>query len=179
MIAESISNLHPPGLNPYNRLLSPGGSSSGEGSLVASHGSILGFGTDMGGSNRIPSAFNNLFGLKPSHGRFSYTGLASSLAGKPIVPSVAGPMSTTIENLMYVAKAIIETEAWRLDSAVIKMPWRSSILDRVRADAASGGLCFAVLPNDRVVKPHPAISRGVELAVNALQQAGRKVIEAA
>lgn len=35
--------------NPYNRKLTPGGSSGGEGALVAMKGSPLGVGTDVGG----------------------------------------------------------------------------------------------------------------------------------
>jgi amidase len=177
MLAELVSNLHPPGLNPHNRLLSPGGSSGGEGSLLASHGSVLGVGTDMGGSVRIPSAFNHLFGLKPSHGRLSYKNLANSLTGKPAVPSVAGPMSTTLENLIHFAKAVIETEGWRVDPDLINLPWRQSIFEQVRTDAASGGLCFAAFPHDGVVKPHPTISRGVDLAIDTIRQSGHKVIE--
>lgn len=45
---------------------SPGGSSGGEGVLLSMRGSPLGVGTDIGGSIRIPSAFNGLFGLKPT-----------------------------------------------------------------------------------------------------------------
>jgi hypothetical protein len=37
-------------LNPFNRRLSPGGSSGGESALIASRGSPLGVGTDIGGS---------------------------------------------------------------------------------------------------------------------------------
>ena len=37
-------------MNPFNRDLSPGGSSGGESTLIAAHGSPLGVGTDIGGS---------------------------------------------------------------------------------------------------------------------------------
>jgi amidase len=37
-------------LNPYNLAFTPGGSSGGEGALVAMKGSPLGVGTDIGGS---------------------------------------------------------------------------------------------------------------------------------
>ncbi len=36
-------------LNPFNRSLTPGGSSGGEGALLAMKGSPLGIGTDVGG----------------------------------------------------------------------------------------------------------------------------------
>lgn len=36
-------------VNPYNRSLTSGGSSGGEGALIAMRGSMLGVGTDLGG----------------------------------------------------------------------------------------------------------------------------------
>lgn len=52
--------------HPMNFDYTPGGSSGGEAALLASHGSLLGWGTDIGGSIRIPSHMNGLWGLKPS-----------------------------------------------------------------------------------------------------------------
>lgn len=52
--------------NPRNAAFTPGGSSGGEGAVLALHGSLVGFGTDIGGSVRIPSHINGLYGLKPS-----------------------------------------------------------------------------------------------------------------
>lgn len=51
-------------LNPFNIHLSAGGSSGGEGALVAMKGSILGVGTDIGGSIRCPSAFCGIYGCE-------------------------------------------------------------------------------------------------------------------
>ncbi|KAF4279482.1 hypothetical protein CNMCM8686_008556 [Aspergillus fumigatus] len=42
-------------LNPLNRALTAGGSSGGEGVLVAMRGCMVGFGTDIGGSIRVPA----------------------------------------------------------------------------------------------------------------------------
>lgn len=52
--------------NPRNPAFSPGGSTGGEGPLLALHGSLIGFGTDIGGSIRIPQSVVGLYGLKPS-----------------------------------------------------------------------------------------------------------------
>lgn len=49
-----------------NPAFTPGGSSGGEAALLASHGSLIGLGTDVGGSIRIPSHMNGLWGFKPS-----------------------------------------------------------------------------------------------------------------
>lgn len=48
--------------NPYNLLLSSGGSSSGEGAVVSFGGSVLGVGSDIGGSIRSPAAFSGCHG---------------------------------------------------------------------------------------------------------------------
>ncbi|CAF4440646.1 unnamed protein product, partial [Adineta steineri] len=53
MLGETRSNLLGLTLNPLNRELSCGGSSGGEGSLIAMKGSIFGLGTDIGGSVRF------------------------------------------------------------------------------------------------------------------------------
>lgn len=66
---DSHNNIFGRTLNPINRSLTAGGSSGGEGALVAMKGSPLGIGTDVGGSIRVPAMCNGLFGIKPSHGR--------------------------------------------------------------------------------------------------------------
>lgn len=52
--------------HPMNPAFTPGGSTGGEGALLALHGSLVGWGTDIGGSIRIPSHMNGLWGFKPS-----------------------------------------------------------------------------------------------------------------
>lgn len=54
--------------HPLNPKFTSGGSSGGEGALLALNGSLIGWGTDIGGSIRIPSHMNGLWGLKPSVG---------------------------------------------------------------------------------------------------------------
>lgn len=49
-----------------NPEFTPGGSTGGEGTLLALNGSAIGWGTDIGGSIRIPSHINGLWGFKPS-----------------------------------------------------------------------------------------------------------------
>lgn len=55
-------------VNPRDPDFTPGGSTGGEAALLALHGSILGFGTDLGGSVRIPQNMVGLYGFKPSVG---------------------------------------------------------------------------------------------------------------
>ncbi|GFY60265.1 fatty-acid amide hydrolase 2 [Trichonephila inaurata madagascariensis] len=60
--------------NPYDNSRVPGGSTGGEAALLTSAGAIIGIGTDIGGSIRIPSAFCGIYGHKPSRGIVSNWG---------------------------------------------------------------------------------------------------------
>lgn len=55
--------------NPWNFSKTPGGSSAGAAASVASGVTPFAFGTDGGGSIRIPGALTGLFGIKPQFGR--------------------------------------------------------------------------------------------------------------
>jgi allophanate hydrolase len=61
--------------NPFNERYISGGSSSGSAAAVARGQVSFALGTDTAGSGRVPAAFNNLVGIKPSRGLISTTGL--------------------------------------------------------------------------------------------------------
>jgi allophanate hydrolase len=61
--------------NPFDPAMVPGGSSSGSAVAVASGLVSFAIGTDTAGSGRVPAAFNNLVGLKPTLGLISNRGL--------------------------------------------------------------------------------------------------------
>jgi allophanate hydrolase len=61
--------------NLFNPNLIPGGSSTGSAIAVAAGFAPLAFGTDTAGSGRVPAAFNNIVGLKPSLGLVSTAGV--------------------------------------------------------------------------------------------------------
>ncbi|XP_075704413.1 fatty-acid amide hydrolase 1-like [Rhinoderma darwinii] len=56
-------------LNPHNKAKAAAGSSGGEGALIGSGGSILGIGSDLGGSVRLPASFCGIAGFKPTPNR--------------------------------------------------------------------------------------------------------------
>lgn len=56
---ETSNNIYGYTSNPFNRDLSPGGSSGGEGALIACRGSLMGIGTDIGGSIVSHLEFNS------------------------------------------------------------------------------------------------------------------------
>jgi len=66
MWCETESPLWGLTTHPSNPKLTPGGSTGGEGALLALQSTILGFGTDIGGSVRIPASMCGVYALKPS-----------------------------------------------------------------------------------------------------------------
>jgi allophanate hydrolase len=61
--------------NPFDGRMIPGGSSSGSAVAVATGQVSFSLGTDTAGSGRVPAAFNNVVGLKPSKGALSTRGV--------------------------------------------------------------------------------------------------------
>ncbi|XP_074103703.1 fatty-acid amide hydrolase 2-B-like [Cotesia typhae] len=65
---ECTNPLYGLTVNPYDGRHSAGGSSGGEGALLGAGASVIGVGSDIGGSIRIPAQFNGIFGHKPTPG---------------------------------------------------------------------------------------------------------------
>jgi len=61
--------------NPFDPAYIPGGSSSGSAVAVAAGLASFALGTDTAGSGRVPAAFNNIVGLKPTRGLLSTRGI--------------------------------------------------------------------------------------------------------
>lgn len=107
---DSCNHLFGRTLNPLNRQWTAGGSSGGEGALLAMRGSMVGFGTDMGGSIRIPAMCQGLYGFKPSTGRVPYGGQEDGqIAGKGRIAlqAVAGPLARSVADIAAVMAEIV------------------------------------------------------------------------
>ncbi len=68
-------------LNPAAPENVPGGSSSGSASAVAAGACDFALGTDTGGSVRVPASFSGLYGIRPTHGRIDFAGIAAQAPG--------------------------------------------------------------------------------------------------
>ncbi|KAJ7631228.1 general amidase [Roridomyces roridus] len=176
MWVETVNNIFGRTSNPYNRSLTSGGSSGGEGALVALKGSPLGVGSDMGGSIRIPSAFCGVYGFRPSFHRVPYAGCVNSLEGEDAVVSVLGPHCNSLDGIKLFYKSVLSKDPWLKDPLVIRKRWSEEEYNLV--DHGNGGqLCFAIMWDNGLVVPDPPIKRGLEMTKNALLAAGHKVID--
>ncbi|OJJ59809.1 hypothetical protein ASPSYDRAFT_78137 [Aspergillus sydowii CBS 593.65] len=168
MVGETINNIFGRTTNPRNRNLSCGGSSGGEGAILAMRGSVLGVGTDIGGSIRIPAAFNFLYGLRPSHGRIPYANMANSMEGQETVHSVCGPLAHSVADMRLFVTSVLAQEPWSYDSKDEE--------DAIKTKIGAGGLALGYYSCDGNVLPHPPVLRAIQTVTTKLSEAGHTVL---
>jgi aspartyl-tRNA(Asn)/glutamyl-tRNA(Gln) amidotransferase subunit A len=88
--------------NPWDLERTPGGSSGGAAAAVASGCGPIALGSDGGGSVRIPAAYCNVVGVKPSYGRVP---IGAGFPGWDHVSHV-GPLARTVEDAAAVLDVI-------------------------------------------------------------------------
>ncbi|KAK2873896.1 hypothetical protein FQN49_002007 [Arthroderma sp. PD_2] len=175
LMAETNNRIWGETRNPIHKGLTPGGSSGGEGALIALKASPLGVGTDIGGSIRIPGAFCHLYGLKPSFGRFSTLGGRAGIPGQEFVPSVCGPMATSLETVKLFCESILSEQAalWNADPKLIPMPWRKDVIQPKGRKLRIG----IIGNNDGAMTCYPPVERALNIVSKALKDAGHDVFE--
>lgn len=181
MSGETANNIIGYTWNPRNRHLSSGGSSGGEGALLALKGSPLGFGTDIGGSIRVPAAFNGIYGLRTSVGRIPYEGAKNSMDGQNTVLSVIGPMARSVGAVRLAMKSVLGMEPWVSDPGSLPIPWRGEVEERIKGLLCGGGegkgkMAFGMFEHDGIMRPHPPVLRAVRLVREVLVKLGHEVI---
>ena len=89
--------------NPYNPKRHPGGSSGGTGAGVAANFGAAGMGSDTCGSIRVPSAHNNLVGLRGTQGLSSRRGIIPLSSSRDI----GGPLARNTRDLAIMLDATV------------------------------------------------------------------------
>ncbi len=167
----SISSLVGQTRNPYDPRRVPGGSSGGTGAAVAASFGTVGMGSDTCGSIRIPSAFNNLVGLRPSKGLSSIYGVM------PLshTQDVAGPLARSVSDLAIVLDAVSGYDP--LDEATSIMANRPApaFVDRLDRESLDG-LRIGRL-TDYFERADNALEGVIENALEQLTEAGVVIID--
>ncbi len=94
---ETDNKLYGRTNNPWDLNRTAGGSSGGEGALIALGGAAAGIGSDIGGSIRFPSHFNGVIGFKSGNGRVSDVGS---------FPEVIHPLQKRMLGIGPIAKSV-------------------------------------------------------------------------
>jgi Asp-tRNA(Asn)/Glu-tRNA(Gln) amidotransferase A subunit family amidase len=92
--------------NPLDPSRAAGGSTGGEGALVGSGASLLGLGSDILGSIRIPAAFCGVVGFKPASGAVDKQGTWPSAEGYAGNWLAIGPIARSVRDARLVYDVI-------------------------------------------------------------------------
>ena len=165
---QSVNPIYGRTKNPYDTNRSPGGSSGGSAAALAAGMVALEYGSDIGGSIRIPAAFCGVYGHKPSMDLIPGRGHSPAGAdGTPPPLAVVGPLARTAADLTLALGVLAGPDAPQSKAYRVELP-----------AARHGRLAdFRVL----VVTAHPAaavdgeIVAAIEDLVQWLEGLGAKV----
>ncbi|KAJ7646871.1 amidase [Roridomyces roridus] len=137
--------------NPYNAAYTSGGSSGGEACMLALDAAVIGLGSDIGGSLRIPASYCGVYSLKPGIGRVSDYGAKGGC----------------MDDLELACRVSFGAQGSLKDNPPV--PFREvKIPEKLR---------FGYYTSDGVMKASPACARAVHETIRALEKQGHECIE--
>src|SRR5947199_6079627 len=163
MLASGVSSLHGTTRNPWNPSRNTAGSSSGAGAAIVAGYGPLALGTDIGGSVRLPAAYNGIFALKPSLGRIPIH--------PPYLGRVTGPMTRTVRDAALLLRELAKPDA----RDYMALPYEARDWAGELSADVQGKKLGLVLDIGAGLPVQPAVRAAVQKAAAALEAAGAKV----
>jgi aspartyl-tRNA(Asn)/glutamyl-tRNA(Gln) amidotransferase subunit A len=154
--------------NPWNLERVPGGSSGGSATSVAARQVLGAYGTDTGGSIRLPASYCGVVGMKPTYGivsRYGMIAFASSL-------DQCGPLATTVRGSAMMLQAVAGKDPRDSTSADVHIP---SYVDSTSRGVR--GLRIGVPKEYFVEGIEPDVERDVRAALAKLEELGAELVE--
>ena len=167
---ETHNDLYGRTNNPWDLRRTSGGSSGGEGALVACGASAFGLGSDIGGSVRIPAAFCGTFGHKPS-GLMIPNGGHFPPASPGTEPYLcAGPLARSASDLDLLMEVLAGPDGVGPAHRVHKRD--------TRRNADLSGVRFLALETNGRVSVHRSLRMAIRRTAAALEARGATPIDA-
>ena len=167
----NISSLGGQTRNPYDPARCPGGSSGGTGAAIAASFAAIGWGSDTCGSIRIPSAYGNLVGLRPTMGLVSRTGIVP-LSHTQDIP---GPLARTVRDLAVALEVSVGLDDADATTHVLRTRPRPDFTGALSRDALRGKRIGVFLPYFR--ETDSEIADSVRSAIGAMRALGATVLD--
>jgi aspartyl-tRNA(Asn)/glutamyl-tRNA(Gln) amidotransferase subunit A len=163
MLASGVSSLHGITRNPWDLARNTAGSSSGAGAAIVAGYGPLALGTDIGGSVRLPAAYNGIFALKPSLGRVPIY--------PPYLGRVTGPMTRNVRDAALLLHELAKPDP----RDYMSLPYDARDWGALPPPDVKGKKLGLVLDIGAGLKVQPAVRAAVQKAAEAFQAAGAKV----
>ena len=164
-IGQTWSKLWGVTRNPWNLDKTVGGSSGGSGAALAAGMTTLATGSDMGGSIRIPSAFNGLYGFKPPHGRVPLA------PGGEIMPQgTSGPMARSFTDLVLMQNALTGPHPAQMTALRPALEYPTTY-------AGIDGMRIAYSPDQGWARVDPEVRTNTDAAIQLLADQGARIEE--
>ena len=152
-------------VHPADPARTPGGSSGGEAAVLGADASLVGIGSDGGGSIRVPCHYCGIVGLRPTAGLVPETGVWPPTRNTGMVDmNSVGPMARFVEDLALLLPVIAGADG--VDPFVHGMSVEPPSSIDVR------GLRVGFYDDDRFVTPDAATKAAVRAAADALADGG-------
>ena len=177
MLPESMNAVFGRTLNPWNLARTPGGSSGGEGALLAARATPLGLGSDIGGSIRIPSQFCGVYGFKPTNGGDMTSNRITSMGSmiprnkagvQPCIAGTVGPLGRSVRDLALMMKILNCEKASEVDVRCPHVPFKDDLYDPPKSKRKVLRVGYHT-DHLGFFKPAPACTRAVMEAVELLE----------
>jgi len=153
--------------NPWNTDYIACGSSSGGGAAVAARLVFGSFGSDTGGSVRLPASVTGVYGLKPTNGRVTRTGMMP-LSHSVDVPGILARSAGDVAALLQVTAGHDP-----LDARTSRLP----VPDYVRAlNSSVAGLRVGIPQNHFLESVAPEVERALEESRRILVSLGAQLV---
>jgi aspartyl-tRNA(Asn)/glutamyl-tRNA(Gln) amidotransferase subunit A len=153
--------------NPWNRTVTPGGSSSGSGAAVAARMVPAALGTQTGGSVLRPAAYCGAVGLKPTYGRISRYGVTPNTW----TVDTMGVIVRTVEDAALMLQVMAGKDDRDPSSVDLRVP---DYLHAVRRKKKAPRLGLVKELLDRA---QPAVAAHVREVVARFERAGAQIQE--
>jgi fatty acid amide hydrolase len=165
--------------NPFDETRSCGGSTGGEGGLIAARCSPIGIGTDLAGSLRLPAGYCGIYSFMPTMARHNLYGMILTDLSKVLyrgtqkeLNSAIGPMGRSVDDLILVLQQYLgHVERNPLKSP---MKWDQTVFENTKK---TRNLKIAYILDDEFCETAPGVRKIVKDVVEKLKAQGHTVQE--